>query len=66
MTPDGPQSHLNLELEEGTTLGRVIELLGLADQIDNMLVVVNGQIADRGDTPKDADIVRTMLAMAGG
>ena len=65
MTPDGPQSHLNLELEEGTTLGRVIELLGFADQIDNMLVV-NGQIADRGDSPKDADIVRTMLAMAGG
>ena len=65
MTSDGPQSHLNLELEEGTTLGRVIELLGFADQIDNMLVV-NGQIADRGDSPKDADIVRTMLAMAGG
>lgn len=40
--------------------------MGFADQIDNMLVVVNGQITDRGDIPKDADIVRTMPAMAGG
>lgn len=65
-TPDGLQSHLDLELEEGTTLGRVIEILGYGDQFDNMLVVINGEIADRDDIPKEGNTVRIMPVMSGG
>lgn len=46
-------------MEAGTTLSGVIELLGYEDQFDNMLVVVNGQIADRDDTPNDGDTIDT-------
>jgi len=65
-TPEGLKSHLDLELEGGTTLGKVIELLGYADQIDHMLLVINGQIADRDDIPNDGDTVRIMPVISGG
>jgi molybdopterin converting factor small subunit len=66
MTPDGPQSHLDLELEEGTNLGQVVEILGYADQIDNTILVINGQVADPADILKDGDTVRLMPAISGG
>jgi sulfur carrier protein ThiS len=59
MALDRPQRYLELEMEAGTTLSGVIELLGYEDQFDNMLVVVNGQIADRDDTPNDGDTIDT-------
>ncbi|TET97409.1 MAG: hypothetical protein E3J30_08995 [Anaerolineales bacterium] len=59
MDLDSPQRYLELEMEAGTTLSGVIELLGYEDQFDNMLVVVNGQIADRDDTPNDGDTIDT-------
>lgn len=59
MALDCPQRYLELEMEAGTTLNGVIELLGYEDQFDNMLVVVNGQIADRDDTPNDGDTIDT-------
>jgi sulfur carrier protein ThiS len=66
MTANGPQSHLNLELEEETTLGQMIEILGYADQIDNAILVINGVVADPADILKDGDTVRLMPAISGG
>jgi sulfur carrier protein ThiS len=66
MTADGPQSHLDLDLEEGTTLDQVMKILGYADQIDNTILVINGQVADPADILKDGDTVRLMAAISGG
>jgi sulfur carrier protein ThiS len=66
VTPDGPISHLDLELEEGSSLGRVVELLEYTDQIEHMLLAINGKIAYREDILKNGDTIRIMPAMSGG
>lgn len=66
MTPDGPRSHLDLEVEEGTTLDQVIELLDDIDKIENVILAINGVVADFGEILKDGDTVRIMPAISGG
>jgi sulfur carrier protein ThiS len=66
MTADGPQSHLDLDLEEGTRLNQVVEKLGYVDQIEHMILAINGVVADPEDILQDGDTLRIMPAISGG
>lgn len=65
-TPEGLQDRLEMEVEEGTTLATVLQVLDLPLEDEAMLLVVNGKIADRQQELVAGDEVRFMPAISGG
>jgi sulfur carrier protein ThiS len=65
-TPDGFLDRLELELDEGATVGEVLEALEMEAENDSLLLVVNGRTATLEQELFDGDELRLMHAISGG
>ncbi len=65
-TPQGLQRCVDLELPEGSTLEDVLERLEIQFDPENLLLVVNGKVAEESYHLVDGDKVSLIPAMSGG
>jgi molybdopterin converting factor small subunit len=65
-TPQGTQRCVDLELPEGSTLEELLVVLEIRLEPENLLLVVNGKVADDAYRLADGDHVSLIPAMSGG
>jgi len=65
-TPDGLVNHLDVDLEEGNTLSNLLDLLGVQRDVDALLLVVNGRLAEPSQVLQAGDQVNLVPAISGG
>ncbi len=65
-TPQGLQRCVDLDLPEGSTLGDVLARLEIQFDPENLLLVVNGKVAEQSYKLAEGDKVSLIPAMSGG
>lgn len=65
-TPQGLQRCVDLDIPPGSTLGDLLGLLEIELEPENLLLVVNGKVADEAYRLADSDQVSLIPAMSGG
>ena len=65
-TPDGPIRFLEVELPEKSTPADLLQALEIKLDPDELLIVVNGRMADGDRVLKEGDTVNLMPALSGG
>lgn len=65
-TPQGLQRCVDLDIPPGSTLGDLLGLLEIQLEPENLLLVVNGKVADEAYRLADSDQVSLIPAMSGG
>lgn len=66
MTPEGPQRRVVATLEEGATVLGLIRHLEIDYAAEDLMIAVNGRVADPGQSLADGDKVHLMLPISGG
>ena len=65
-TPEGRLQSLSVELPEASTLLDLLQRLEIPLQPDQLLLVVNGRVADEGQVLNQGDQINLMPALSGG
>ncbi len=65
-TPHGTQRCVDLELPEGSTLRDILARLEVKLEPENLLLVVNGKLAEEAYPLREGDRVSLIPAMSGG
>jgi molybdopterin converting factor small subunit len=65
-TEQGLQDRLELELEPGATVTSVLEALGITEDDESVMLVVNRRMIVSDQPLADGDEVRLMPAISGG
>ncbi len=65
-TPDGIVDRLDLELDEGASVGGALERLGIQLQGRSVLLVLNGELVQRDVLLHDGDQLRLVPSVSGG
>ncbi len=65
-TPDGYQSRLTVELDQGATVASLLEALNLEVAPENLMILVNRRQVDLDDTLSDGDEVHLFPPLSGG
>jgi molybdopterin converting factor small subunit len=65
-TADGLIRSLELVVPDGSVVAAVIELLEIRTDLDELLITVNGQVADEKQVLSDGDRVDFIPAISGG
>lgn len=65
-TPAGSQRNLEVELPEGSTVGDLIHHLDLVIDPAELLIAVNGRLADQEQALSAGDVVDLIPAISGG
>lgn len=65
-TPEGLIDHLQLNLESGSSISDLLEILEVDMDTDTILLVVNGRMASPSHKLREDDQVNLMPAISGG
>jgi molybdopterin converting factor small subunit len=65
-TPEGPLRALEVDLPQGSTLIDLLGKLEITLAGDDLLLVVNGRLAEEGQVLKEGDQVHLIPALSGG
>jgi len=65
-SPDGVSRKLEIPIEQGSTLNNLMESLGINQSEHQLLLAVNGKIADESHLLKENDSVHLMMPISGG
>ncbi len=65
-TPRGLQRCVDLDLPEGSTLHDILGMLEIQFDPENLLLVVNGKVAEQSYKLAEGDKVSLIPAMSGG
>jgi molybdopterin converting factor small subunit len=65
-TEQGMQDRLELELEPGATVASVLEKLGLTEDDESVMLVVNRRMVSADQPLADGDEIGLMPAISGG
>lgn len=65
-TPDGPIGRLEISLPPGSSVQNLLEQLAIELSPENLLLVVNGRMAEMTQTLHSGDEVNLMPAISGG
>lgn len=65
-TPEGLIGRLDVTLPQDSSVSDLIEYLQIKLAVENLLLVVNGRMAEPTQVLRDGDVVNLMPAISGG
>ena len=65
-SPDGTSRKLQISIDAGSTLGDLMESLGIDQTEHHLLLAINGKVAEEFDKLEENDSVHLMMPISGG